>query len=1374
MFPAVLLTAQVNDFYFERLTVTDGLPQNTIYTVIQDSKGYLWFGTQDKGLCKYDGYAFKIYNYDPFAENCIAINKISDLIEDKEGNIWIGTWGGGLNKFDPVTERFTIYENQPDDPGSFPHDKAQVLFIDNKDQLWIGTAGGGLSMFNKETEDFENYTHSDDPNSISNNRLWSITQEQNGIFWIGTDYGLNRFDPNTGSFQSYLYETDNNSSLSNNQVRQTYVDKDGLVWIGTATGLDRYDPETDGFIHYHYDKDNINKNSVNKIYEDALNNFWVGTHIGGLKLFNKKSGQFTSYRNDPENNTTLSYDDVRDILLDNSNILWITTRGGGINKLDLKPAKFKYYAHDPADKNSLLDNRVKSIYEDAKGTLWIGTDVGGGLNKFNRKTNKYTHYKHNKNNPNSIASNDITAITGDSKGQLWLGTDGYGMDRFDPVNQNFRHFRHDPKNKNSLCSDEVWDIEVDADGNLWIGTNRGLDRYNPNTNQFTHYKHDKNDPKSLSNNTIWNIFIDASERIWVGTDDGLNLYLPATDNFKVYGLNAEQSNGLTNSTINSIYEDNSNTLWIGTEFGLHRFNEEDQTFTFFPDKNIALGVNAIFGILADENNNLWLSTINGLSRFNIDTKSYRRYDIHDGLQNNDYSRDACFKSHTGEFVFGGVNGFNIFNPDSVLDNSFVPNVVFTDFQLFNKSLKTGSKKLPKSVNYTDEIKLSYNENYFSIGFAALNYTITEKNKYKCILEGFDENWIDLDTRRYNHYTNVPPGDYEFKVIGSNNDGIWNNQASSLKITITPPIWKTTGFIILEIIVAILVILGIIRLRTRRLLLSKKELENIVRKRTLELSDQKEELETALALISKQKDGLKEANIKIQENTKLKEEFLAKTSHELRTPLNVIVGFANLLLNEKLNDKQQSYLREIKSSTDNLLVVINDILTFSKIESGKLNIEIIEFDFEISMQTIFNSFNIKAGEKGIKYQFEYDKSIPKYVFGAPVRLNQVISNLIDNAIKFTEKSGDVIFSIKNLFESEKHVDIEFKIKDTGIGMDLDKYENLYESFSQASSDTTRKFGGTGLGLSIVKRLVELMDGKIQVSSKPGKGTTFTIHFSFEKGKGEKLETKTTDYHIDKSSGKEQKNILLVEDNPVNVILAMDTIRLYNPNINIESAENGKVALEMLKKKNYDLVILDIQMPVMDGYETTKIIRQQFDPPMRDVPILAMSAHALEEEKDKCISLGMNEYITKPFVPDELFTKIEAITQITANSGEETHVHKADVFSFNFKNLDAIYKGDEKKINKIVSICLQNIPSQLGDLENSIKQKDFKSIQIYSHSVKTSLGYLGIEEMVSYAQSIEDFADKQENGKDIEAIYDKINDGWKIMEKELKTYLNKNNK
>ena len=572
--------------------------------------------------------------------------------------------------------------------------------------------------------------------------------------------------------------------------------------------------------------------------------------------------------------------------------------------------------------------------------------------------------------------------------------------------------------------------------------------------------------------------------------------------------------------------------------------------------------------------------------------------------------------------------------------------MITNFEIFNKPVNNLTNKvIQQHINYADVIHLDYDQSVFSFHFAALDYTMPEKNEYAYKLENFDLEWNFAENRRFASYTNIKPGKYTFRVKGTNNDGIWNEKGTSVQLVITPPFWRTYWFYGLEIALGIFILVSFVRFRVRKLQYDKKILEQKVYERTEEISKQKKELEKAY--------------LEVKKSSRLKEIFLANTSHEIRTPLNVILGFTNLLFNTSMDKKQNTYLENIKKSGENLMVVINDILTFSKIEAGKLDIERKNFKFHEFMDNFFSVMQVKANERQINLKKDIDRMIPDMVYGDQVRLNQILTNLVDNAIKFTNPGGFVAINIKTKENNQTSFVAEFKIMDNGIGIAAEHQEKIFESFTQAKNDTSRKYGGTGLGLSIVKRLIELQGGQIKLDSAPNKGSVFTFTIPFKKEISQKSIKKTKKQVKPFYDHKDKDFILLlVEDNPVNASLAIDTIKLFNENITIDCAENGKEAIQMLDKKNYDLVIMDVQMPEMDGYEATKYIRTEISSQKRKIPILGMSAHAMKEEKEKCLQLGMNDYITKPFVPEELFEKIIALT------GNQSIIESSNIKKENF--------------------------------------------------------------------------------------------------------------
>nr|WP_172642224.1 two-component regulator propeller domain-containing protein [Allocoleopsis franciscana] len=820
--PTFVYAAEANPT-FEHITADQGVSQSGLNSIFQDSQGFMWFGTQD-GLNKYDGYDFTVYKYNALDAYSLSDNFITSIYEDKSGIMWIGTDGGGLNKFNRETENFTRYIHDVDNPKSLSHNRVLSIYQDRFGTLWVGTDGGGLNKFDRENEQFTHYQHHlNDPNSLSNDIIFSIYEDKLGTLWIGTGGGgLNKFNRKTGQFIHYRNNPSDPSSLNDDTVLSIHEDQSTKLWIGTKNGgLNEFDRESGRFFHYTHDPDNpnsLNHNTINSMAEDQLGNLWLATsswygnsYGSGLDKFVPKNGQFIHYKHDSKNPQTLSDNLVISLWVGHDQILWIGTAFSGLNKLDLKEPKFLHYKNDPAKLNSLSDNHVMSIDEDHFGQLWIGTS-DGGVNKFDSQTGKFTHYTHNSANSYSLSSNNIWSTYEDRNGMLWVGTFGSGLDKIDRKTQKITHYQHNFNKPYSLSDNTVTSIHEDYLGTLWIGTMRGgLNKFEPESEQFTHYTNDPSNPNSLSDISAFLIYEDRAETIWIGTlNGGLNKFQRETENFIHYKHDPKNPNSLSYDRIVSIYEYPSGTLWIGTfGGGLDKFDIATETFTHYTEKN-GLPNNSVVGILADDEGNLWLSTGKGISKFNPKTETFRNYDVSDGLQGNEFDGvKAYLKSKTGEMFFGGLNGFNAFYPDQVKDNPHIPPIVITDFKKFNESVK-----LKPSIFEIQSIKLSYKDNFFGFEFAALDYTNPLKNQYAYKLEGFDKDWIYSGIRRYASYTNLDGGTYIFKVKGSNNDGVWNEKGTSIKILITPPPWKTWWAYTLYIMAVVTVVIGYVQWKTR--------------------------------------------------------------------------------------------------------------------------------------------------------------------------------------------------------------------------------------------------------------------------------------------------------------------------------------------------------------------------------------------------------------------------------------------------------------------------------------------------------------------------------------------------------------------------------
>lgn len=838
---AVSLPAQ-DRLRFKRISLEAGLSQSSIFTIAQDQKGFIWFGTES-GLNRYDGYQFKIYMqergesnglcnsyvwslfvdskgslwvgtdngldlyieekdhfipylHDPNSSTSLSNNRIFALYEDASGSLWVGT-DGGLNRLDRATNRFTRFMAGTDDVGSLSHNYVRAILQDHEGFIWVGTDGGGLNRLNLKTGKFEHFRHSEsDPDSISNDSVLALYEDRQGDLWVGTKAGLNRFDSNRRKWAHYRHSLKDNFSLSDDWVNCIYRDRSGVLWIGTNQGgVNQYLPEKNGFINFRYNPDDetsLSSDRIITILEDYSDNIWFGTY-GGISKFHRNMVNFKLYQAEQGNPNSLSNNDVRQIYKESQDILWVATDGGGLNRLDRAAGKVTHFTENPADPQSISSNRVFSIFKDRSGTYWI-TTATGGLNRFDPVTGKFVRYRNDPRNPNSLSNNFVRTIVEDRKGYLWLGTDGGSLNRFD--------------NKSGLCK-----------------------RYLP----------DPDNPNSLSFYRIYSLYYDKADILWIGTyGGGLNRFDPATETFKVYKYDPKNPKGIKDDYILCIHEDSRGNLWLGTSAGLARFDRQKEVFHFYTEKD-GLPDRVIYAIVEDNNGNLWVTTNRGLSRFNPVKEKFKNFDIHDGLQSYEFSTYSYCKGYDGELFFGGVKGFNSFYPDEIKDNPHIPPVVLTRFQLFNQDVPIGRKVgrrviLDKAITDTENITLSSGQNVFSFEYSALDYIAPEKNQYAYMMVGLDKTWNFVGNRRFVAYAGIPPGKYTFKVKGSNNDGVWNESGVSLRIAVMPPFWKTIWFIFLCGVLAVSTAVTFFLRRISRLTRRQRELENLVASRTQELKE----------------------------------------------------------------------------------------------------------------------------------------------------------------------------------------------------------------------------------------------------------------------------------------------------------------------------------------------------------------------------------------------------------------------------------------------------------------------------------------------------------------------------------------------------------
>jgi ligand-binding sensor domain-containing protein/serine phosphatase RsbU (regulator of sigma subunit) len=734
---------------FNHLTVNDGLSQSSVTCIFQDRKGFMWFGTQD-GLNRYDGYKFKVFKNIPNDTTSLTDNFIFSIIEDESGILYIETQSGNIHKYNSAAETFNVIV------------KDDIDISKSK----VSTVGAALL-------------------------------EASGVKWVGgasRGTGLERIDTKTGKSKTFKHNPADPSSLINDKVYSIYRDKKGNLWIGTFDGLDKLDEKTGKFIHFRNDPKNSNSlpdNWVWPIYEDSRGNLWIGTVRGGVSKFNPESNTYINYGNDSDDPASINDNFIFSIYEDRSGVIWFGTNTGGVNYFHSASQVFKRFINAPKNKNSLSDNAILSINADREGNYWIGTREGG-LDKFDYSKKTFTNYSHNPSNLNSLINNSVLAITEDRSGIIWLGTFSSGMNSFDPKTNIFKRYVNNPADPNSLSDNRVYDILEDKEGFVWIGTyGGGLNKLDKSSGKFTIYKHDEKNSSSLSSNSVWTIAEDNEGMLWLGTfGGGLNLFDRTKQTFANFKNDPNDPASLGDDNIIRVFKDSKNNMWFGTTKGLCRYYRDSKKFKTYREKD-GLANDFVYGIVEDNNGNLWLSTNSGLSKFDPQKETFKNYYTEDGLLGNEFNQNAFAKDFkTGRLLFGGPNGLNIFNPDDLKENDYLPPIVFTNYLRYNTDDEEGKPIFEKGISERDSIVLTYKDNIVTIDFAALSFYNNYKNQYRYMLEGFNENWIQLGNNHTITFTNLSPGDYKLRVIGSNNDGVWNENGTTLFIQVQPPWWRT--------------------------------------------------------------------------------------------------------------------------------------------------------------------------------------------------------------------------------------------------------------------------------------------------------------------------------------------------------------------------------------------------------------------------------------------------------------------------------------------------------------------------------------------------------------------------------------------------------
>jgi PAS domain S-box-containing protein len=1177
---------------FDHYSVENGISQSEIKCIYQDSEGYIWIGTQN-GLNRFDGYTFEKYFYDPSNNYSISNNWIFGITEDPDGGIWLGT-KGGLNKFDKKNDLFYRVDHR--NPNSIIEDNFVYGLIADETSVYINTPPI-LTILNIKTGTLEAFKNEFDYDGAVYDIGIPIMKDSEGLIWLGSHQGLSYFDPVQKQFTNFYHAHSDPNSINNNHITALYEDKLGNIMIGTADGMNLYNKGSKQITGYFQENENsnyLNNNIIHSIIQDYTGAIWIGTEGTGLnKISFKKDGSigFDQFRSGTGTGNVISHDIVYSLYVDNSSNLWVGTIAG-LDKTDLKKKNFMIYKKsDNPNSIDLLDNVIASVYKDISGKLWIG-NWGKGLNILNRSTNEVVHYSSDFSGKMHIPENHVHVIFEDSESIIWLGTrDGVciyneNTGRFIPVQDYFTTEKF-----NLFDNNRVYCMIEDSTGKIWIGTGNGINILDKKTKRASSLKAGSEGPLNISSNLVYSLLEDKDRNVWIATSNGLDRYIPGENTIYHYLNNPASTNTLIDNFTISLCEDYLGNIWIGTSSGVNIFHKPDSVFSYY-STNDGLPNNIIYDIIEDNNSNLWLSTGGGLAMINPGQEISNNFMVIDELRGKEFNLNAVFKSTDGEMFFGGIDGMVSFYPDSIRENNYIPPIRITSFEKESEGIR-------KRLNvYTDKIELSHKEYSFTIEFSALDYTNPSKNRYAYQMAGISDQWIDIGNRRFIHFTNLPPREYTFNVKGTNNDGVWNDIPTSIKIKIHPPWWRSTYAYISYLISGFVLIVLIIKRRERKLIIEKRKLETKVDERTAEIALQKEKVEeseeklrstissiddlvfvldqhgifkefyypgkletifknqeyyinkhfenvgfpeeiiqqlknafenlkqadtiqefdyfdesegkgywynakisprrntrgelTGLTIVARDITGrkideeqLREQKEKLNDLNVTKDTFFSILAHDLKNPFSNLYSMSELISENYNNldeEEKVMMLKNMNKTAELIYNLLENLLTWSNSQRGRIEYNPTIFNLANLIQVNINLHKVQAENKGVILKPGLKDDI--HAYGDSEMINTVLRNLINNAVKFTDKGGSVEVSVKKQDEY-----IEVQVKDEGVGISPENLQKLFQIDVKFKSKGTKEETGTGLGLIICKEFIEKNGGNIRAESEEGSGSAF---------------------------------------------------------------------------------------------------------------------------------------------------------------------------------------------------------------------------------------------------------------------------------------------
>lgn len=1421
----------------EHLTTADGLPQGTVMATLQDSQGFVWLGTED-GLVRYDGRQLYRYAATRGAANSLSGNFIWDLVEDAQQDLWIAVRDGGLARWHRRSDTFTIYRHDPRNSNSLASDGVRNVLIDGRGLLWVGTSDAGVDILDPVSGRIQHLRHrTGDASSLSSDKIFALTLSRAGDVWIGTQAGLDVWRADRQKLIHFGPPPGSAGSLSGKQISQVLEAADGSLWVGTFDAgvmqFDRHGRLLQKFTHGEQ-PDSLTSNDVRALLEDRGGRLWVGT-ADGLELLNRSSGRFTHYRRMENSAYSLPDSYIMSLYEDEAGLVWIGTRTGGVSRWNPRSWEFggwrpKWVGSGPvtafADTqdhrvwiasldgglvqfdtrtnevttlaaalgrtHGLDKERVMSLRQDRVGTLWVGT-MSGGLKKITAD-GRFAAIPVQVGEARSTSAAGIMTIAETRSGQIWIGTFGGGANVIDPATGRIRQLPFGADQIGAISAAEVTSIAEDSRGNVWIGTMGGLNLASADGHVRKVFRNEAGDDTSLPANSIYAIAVDAQDRVWIATEGGGlvqalgSASAPESIRFKAW----TREQGLTSDTI--------------------------------------------YGIVTDAAGDLWLSGNAGLMRFSPATGAIKAYHREHGLQGEEFAFGAYHRLRDGRICFGGPGGFNIFDPARLTENRQPPRIALTNVEVLGARMQSDTP-----FWLLGNIPLSYRDSVVSLDFGLLDFGSLRHHRLAYRMPGVSDTWIDLGRERRITLTTLPAGEHVLEVRAATSDSPWSPQSFQVTIVRDPAPWLSGWAYAAYAAVLLSLIAGRVRRQRRKF---------------RNLAEQRARLEAEVQMRTRE---LVESNRQLAEAARAKSDFLDRMSHELRTPMNGVVGMTELLSRTAQSATQVHLTKTIRSSAQILLQIVNDLLDLSKIRAGKVALEQLPIDLGQVLEECTSLFAGAAEAKGIELIVCPPARADKVLLGDPLRVRQIVMNLVGNAVKFTQKGEVVVRADVTLTELDRAV-ARISVTDTGIGMDADAVKRIFEPFSQADETTTRRFGGTGLGLAICRELADIMGGKIAVESAPHVGSTFHLDLpltiadapaateiamsrhsvriltrrpSLRDSLSRHLSSFGLDVASDSTATSADDEIVVIDastqvedlkrslaarsSNSRIIVLATaaevethnlraaldEKLLVFKPMHRIalrealavalgmhfehaESAKHGQSVTPALKghvlvveddavnaavaegylealgcscvwvkrgndavarnsSERFDLVLMDLNMPDMDGFTATRLIRQREGQGAR-VPIVALTAHDASSYRDKCLRADMDDILTKPYTLEDCTRLLQRwlarespapasvvkLSPLSTKNGSPKSESLASVDAKAVASLRKLRAGAQTDLYaRLVELFRSGSTESLAQLRTAIAAQDLAASAGVCHKLASSAANVGAR---AYAQEL----------------------------------------